>query len=72
MADLVKIYDHASGEEIEREMTAEEQAVRDKEVSDWLAAKAIKDADKAAQAADKAALLDRLGITAEEATLLLK
>ena len=71
MADLVKIYDHATGEEIEREMTAEEQAIRDKEVSDWLAAKAIKDADKAAKAADKAALLEKLGISEDEAKLLL-
>jgi hypothetical protein len=71
MADLVKIYDHATGEEIEREMTAGEQAVRDKEVEEWLKAIAIKDADKAAKSASKAALLDRLGITAEEATLLL-
>jgi hypothetical protein len=71
MADLIKIYDHATGEEIEREMTAAEQAIRDKEVSDWLAARAIKDAEKATKAADKAALLERLGITEEEAALLL-
>jgi hypothetical protein len=71
MADLVKIYDHATGEEIEREMTAEEQAIRDQQVSDWLAAKSIKDADKAAKDAAKADLLVKLGITAEEATLLL-
>ena len=71
MADLIKIYDHATGEEIEREMTAEEQAIRDKEVSDHLAAKAIKDADKAAKESAKADLLAKLGITAEEAKLLL-
>jgi hypothetical protein len=71
MSYLIKIYDHATGEEIEREMTAEEQAIRDQQVSDWLAAKAIKDADKAAQESAKADLLTKLGITAEEAKLLL-
>lgn len=71
MDNLIKIYDHATGEEIEREMTPEEQAIRDKEVSDWLAAKAIKDADKAAKESAKADLLAKLGITTEEAKLLL-
>jgi hypothetical protein len=71
MNNLIKIYDHATGEEIEREMTAEEQAVRDKEVSDWLEAKAIKDAEKEKTMTDKNALLTKLGISSDEAKLLL-
>jgi hypothetical protein len=69
MADLIKIYDHATGEEIERELTADEQAVRDKEVADWLEAKAIKDAELAqAEAAKTAAQakLAALGLTADD------
>lgn len=45
MADLIKIYDHATGEEIEREMTETEQAIRNKEVSDWLEIKSAKEAE---------------------------
>ena len=56
---------------IEREATEEEaKAIADNQA----AAKAIKDAEQAeanAKAEAKAALLDRLGITAEEAELLL-
>jgi hypothetical protein len=69
MADLVKIYDHATGEEIEREMTNEEQAVRDKEVADWLEAKTIKDAELAQAEAAKAAAeakLTALGLTPDD------
>jgi hypothetical protein len=65
----MKIHEHnaTTGEIIERDATAEELAN----------AKASEEATKArqleeeAKAADKAALLERLGITAEEATLLL-
>jgi hypothetical protein len=69
MADMIKIYDHATGEEIEREMNETEQAIRDKEVANWLAAKAAKDADLAAQATAKTAAeakLSALGLTADD------
>lgn len=64
---IIKEVNATTGEEIEREMT-------DKEFVNWTI---MNDADiqiqttEAAKAADKAALLDRLGITAEEAKLLL-
>jgi hypothetical protein len=73
MADLIKIYDHLTGEAIEREMTNEEQAVRDKEVADWLEAKAIKDAELAQAEAAKAAAeakLAALGLTADDLKVL--
>jgi hypothetical protein len=50
------------------EGTAPTQAEIDAEI---VKIKAKEEADKTAKAADKAALLERLGITAEEATLLL-
>ena len=60
--------DVTTGEEVNRPMTeAEVEAVE----AEMAAAKALEDA-AAAQAATKAALLERLGITAEEAALLLK
>lgn len=56
-----------TGEEIEREATAEELA------ADQLsqAAEADRQAAEAAKAAEKAALLEKLGITEDEAKLLL-
>jgi hypothetical protein len=64
---VVVIYDAETGETIEREMNS-------KELAQWQAdqeAKAIIEAEAEAKAAQKAALLDRLGITEEEAKLLL-
>jgi hypothetical protein len=69
--DSVQIYDHATGETIIRELTNEEQAIRDIEVAAFLAQEAKVTAEIEKAAADKAALLARLGITAEEASLLL-
>jgi hypothetical protein len=65
----MKIYEHniESGKAIERDMTAAE-------VKQWEADQAQTEADRAAaevKAEAKAALLAKLGITAEEAALLL-
>ena len=63
----VKIVNAETGEEVIRDMDAAELA-------QWELNKATAQADKdaiAAKAADKSALLERLGITAEEAKLLL-
>lgn len=63
----IKIHNVETGEVIEREMNAEELA-------QWEADKAKAEAEaqaKAAAAAAKAALLAKLGITEEEAKLLL-
>lgn len=65
----MKIYVHniETGEAIERDMTAEE-------VAQWEADQAANEAaanEAAAAASAKAALLAKLGITAEEAALLL-
>ena len=69
--NIIKIHDVASGTEIEREMTPEElqnfNFIREEK-------RKIEEerVEAEAQAAtDKAALLAKLGITAEEATLLL-
>ncbi len=64
---LIKIVNASTGEEIEREMTALELAQWNKDLDEAQA-----DKEKAAQKATaKTALLDRLGITEDEARLLL-
>ena len=69
--NTVYLYDHKTGVETIREMTDEEQKIRNAEVADYQAARAAKAEAKAQAATDKAALLDKLGITADEAKLLL-
>ena len=60
-----------TGEVIERELTADELAQREADAKAAADQKAAEDTDKAAKAVEKAALLDKLGITADEAALLL-
>jgi hypothetical protein len=64
---MVKEVNAATGKEIEREATAEELKQME---ADKVAAIAKKE-DEAIKSAEKTALLERLGITAEEAALLL-
>jgi hypothetical protein len=71
MADTKIVVDCSTGEVSEMELTAEEVAQRQADAKAYADEKALEDADKAAKAAEKAALLERLGITAEEAALLL-
>jgi hypothetical protein len=64
---MVKEVNAETGEEIEREMNAEELAQLEKD-------RIVRDAERAAieaAAIAKAALLEKLGITADEAKLLL-
>ena len=63
----IKIHNVETGEEIEREMNEAEFAQYEADQT----AKAERQANAQAQAAAKAALLERLGITEEEAKLLL-
>lgn len=67
---MTKIYstDASTGEEVLRDMTEGEEADYKKILAD---AAAIKKAE-AKDALDKAALLEKLGITAEEAKLLIQ
>lgn len=64
---ILKEHDVETGEVIERELNADEMAQFEAEVK----AKAERDAVEAKAVKDKAALLDKLGITQEEASLLL-
>ena len=64
---IVKEHNTETGEIIEREMNDEEFAQFEAEAQ----AKIARDAAQAAKDADKAALLAKLGITADEAKLLL-
>jgi hypothetical protein len=69
--DKITITDALTGETIERQMTDEEQAVRSAFLVEVEAeANAQAEAEEKA-AADKAVLLAKLGITADEAKLLL-
>ena len=71
MADKKIIVNCETGEVTELELTAEEVAQREADTQAAIADKAKADADAAAKATAKAALLAKLGISAEEAALLL-
>jgi hypothetical protein len=71
MADTKIIVNCETGETLEVELSADEQLQREADAKAYAEAKAQEEAHKAAKAADKAALLERLGITEEEAALLL-
>jgi hypothetical protein len=71
MADTKIVVDCSTGEVSEIELTAEEVAQREADAKAFADAKAQEDADKAAAEVAKAELLARLGITADEAKLLL-
>ena len=64
----IRIHDIETGEIIDRKMTEAEAAEHAQLQADFLAA----EQEKSAKIEAKAALLERLGITAEEAALLLK
>jgi hypothetical protein len=65
------VVDCSTGEVQEIALTAEEIAEREAMAAEYAAQKAQEKADKAAKAEAKAELLEKLGITAEEAQLLL-
>ena len=67
MTYIEKIYDVTTGETTQREYTADEIA----EVEANIAKESAKAEAEAIKAAEKAALLAKLGITADEAKLLL-
>ena len=71
MADTKIVVDCSTGEVSEIELTAEEVAQREADAIAHAEAEAQEEADKAVKEAAKAELLARLGITAEEAALLL-
>jgi hypothetical protein len=64
---IIRIHNIETDEVIDREMTAAEFKVYEADSK----AKQASDAEIAQKAADKQALLERLGITADEAKLLL-
>jgi hypothetical protein len=65
------VVDCSTGEVQEIALTAEEIAEREAMAAEYAAQKAQEELDKAAKAEAKAELLDRLGITEDEAKLLL-
>jgi hypothetical protein len=71
MADTKIVVDCSTGQVSEIELTAEEVAQREADAKAQREADAKEDADKAAAEVAKAELLAKLGITAEEAALLL-
>ena len=71
MADTKIIVNCETGEVTEVELTAEEVAQREADAIAYAASKALEEAELKAKAEAKSALLERLGITADEAALLL-
>ena len=71
MADTKIVVNCETGEVQEIELTAEEIAQRAADAEAYAAQKAADEAEAATKAEAKAALLERLGITADEAALLL-
>lgn len=71
MADTKIVVNCETGEVQEVELTAEEIAQRTADAKAYAAAKAAEEEEAIAKAKAKNALLAKLGITAEEATLLL-
>ena len=71
MADTKIVVDCSTGEVSEIELTQEEVAQREADAKAFAEAKAKEEADKAAKDAAKADLLAKLGITEDEAKLLL-
>ncbi len=69
--DLIQIHNVETDEIVVREMNAKEQAKRDAEVLVCQAEIQARKAKEQSDAKAKAALLDRLGITEDEAKLLL-
>jgi len=67
MSNFVVIHNAETGEIEKREFTAEEYAQYEKDKQE----DAIREAEAAAKAAQRQALLDKLGITEDEARLLL-
>lgn len=71
MADTKIVVNCETGEVQEIELTAEEIATRTAEAAAYAKAEADREAEAKAKADAKAALLAKLGITADEAALLL-
>lgn len=71
MADTKIVVDCSTGEVTEVELTADEIAQREADRVAFEAEKAAEEAAEAEAAAKKAELLEKLGITADEAKLLL-
>ena len=67
----ILIHNAVTGESVEREMTPEEEAQRDADVAASAAAAQAEAAAVAEKAAARAALLARLGLSEDEARLLL-
>jgi hypothetical protein len=70
MADVIEIWAD-SGQVVERDFTAEEAAQRAADIAAAEAAAAAALAEREAKAAARAALLERLGLSEDEAVLLL-
>ena len=72
MTNFVKHINNVEAQEITVEpLNAAEAKLRDKEIAEAILAKEAKAAEAQAKAQAKAELLERLGITADEAKLLL-
>jgi hypothetical protein len=67
----IGIYNHASDEQIERDMTPEEIASFQAAIEANQKSELAREAEEATKAAQRAEILERLGLTEEETKLLL-
>lgn len=67
----IGIYDHASGEQIERDMTPEELAYFEAVIEANKEAELARETEETEKAARRAQILERLGLTEDEAKLIL-
>jgi hypothetical protein len=68
---MKKIIDCETGEVVERELNAEEMAQQEVDEADLAAVEALIKAEAETKATQRQAILDRLGLTEDEARLLL-
>ena len=68
---MKRIINVETGEVIDRPLNAEEIAQQEIDEANFAAANAIREAEAETKAIARAAILERLGLTAEEAALLL-
>jgi hypothetical protein len=71
MTDKISLYDHETGKQIDRDMTAAEQKERDAEVAAYAQKQAELEAEVESSRVLKVSAYEKLGLSAEEIEALL-
>lgn len=70
MTNQISIYDHATGETIVRDMTADEQKAHDAEIAAYNAEKTAAELIATDKAAARQSVYDKLGLTTDDVAAL--